>query len=251
MMKVKFPKTVFGLCLVIVLVLWALSFAGWIEPVRLSEHLAGDGPRAVVVGDTIHVVFCLLDLFYLRSTDNGRTWTEPVVISDTLGSSWPGDITFSNGNIHIGWVVPPHGQIARPQLYHRSSSDGGINWSGPHRVFCHGGINSGMLKYPRLAAIGDTLFISCRTDHELLCFRSFSSGETWVDSTAMESGSLIIDHPQSLLTSQRRLHVIYQLNIAGDSLGIEIYHRYSDDYGLTWSPRYMPVSYTHLTLPTN
>lgn len=99
-----------------------------------------------------------------------------------------------------------------------------------------------MLKYPRLAATGDTLFLSCRMNYRLLVFRSFDNGQTWGDSTAVEdSRSIVIDAPPYLLFSQGRLHLVYQLAIVGDSLGIEIYHRYSDDYGLTWSDRY-PLS---------
>ena len=177
--------------------------------------------------------------YYIRSSDNGISWSEPIAPADSFyeGSSQP-DIAFSNGLLHLVWKgwLPNN---PRPQIFHFSSSDGGITWGERHQVFYHG---SAMLKYPRLAANGDTLFLSCRTNYRLLVFRSLDNGQTWGDSTAVEdSHSIVIDHSPYLLFSQGRLHLVYQLGIVGDPFGIEIYHRYSDDYGLTWSDRY-PLS---------
>lgn len=211
------------------------AHAQWTEPVRLTDHLNGLCPRAVVVGDTIHAVSSGLDFYYLKSIDGGRSWTEPISITDTIGYVWSGDIISSSNMLHIAWVGR-HPDYFRIQLFHRSSTDGGASWSEPHRVFNHGG-GMAMLKYPRFAASEDMLFISCRTIAELQIFRSLDNGETWGDSTVYESEFLTVDYPPSLLYSEGRLHAVYQQSMSGSY--IEIYHRHSDDYGLTWSPRFM------------
>ena len=59
----------------------------------------------------------------------------------------------------------------------------------PHQVFRRDD-DFGLLKYPRLAANGDTLFLSCRVadfvDSYLLSFRSLNGGIAWGDSAVAD-----------------------------------------------------------------
>jgi|GEM_PF-3511463 len=234
-------KAVWVLFIVFVVLMGLLispAHAQWTEPVRISDSL-GMLPFAAVIGDSIHVVFERSQKFgYVNSSDNGITWgdvTFPASIFN--GNNYHPFIMESAGKLHVVWRSFPIGN-PRQQIFHFSSSDGGNSWSDRHQVFNN---NSAMLKYPRLAAVGDTLFFSCRTVSMLLSFRSLDGGVTWGDSAVVESGPIVIDHDQIMLYAQGRVHLVYQLALVGDSVGIEIYHSYSDDYGLTWSERY-PLS---------
>ena len=219
----------------IAVTLFASAHAQWTEPVRISSDPHLMIPRAVAVEDTLHVAATTLsNIFYMRSNDNGETWTDPICPVDYFyGSRWP-DILFSNSRLHMAFIG--RSEVQEPdRVYNVSSTDGGRTWGEPYEVYYNG------WKYPRLAGVGDTLFLSCAIPGRILVFVSYDNGQTWSEPSVVDSGPLVIDHPPNILYSQGRLHTIYQINIVGDSIGVEIYHRYSEDYGDTWSDRY-PLS---------
>ena len=223
------------LTFIIAAIFFATAHAQWTEPVRISSDPHLGIPRAIAVGDTLHVAATnLIDIYYLRSEDNGETWTEPICpVEDFYGSGTP-DIVSSNGKLHMAFIGRE--QSGEPtRVYIISSSDGGRSWGDPGEVYYNG------WKYPRLAGAGDTLFLSCAIPGQILVFVSYDNGQTWSEPSVVDSGPLVIDHPPNILYFQGRLHTIYQINIVGDSIGVEIYHRYSEDYGDTWSDRY-PLS---------
>jgi len=193
-------------------------------------------PRAIAVGDTLHVVGTggSFNCYYLKSNDNGLTWSDPVRIAETLENSETPEIIYSHNRIHVAFV----GYYEPTTIYHISSSDGGESWSSLHQVFNTGPL---WLAYPKMAANGDTLFLSCAMENRILFFRSFDDGVTWQDSTVVESGTLAIIWPQSLVFTAGKLCLAEELWTANDSITYEIYCRTSDDYGLTWSER-IPIS---------
>jgi hypothetical protein len=73
---------------------------------------------------------------------------------------------------------------------------------------------------------------------QLVCpfLKKSCGGLTWGDSTVLDSVDFM-GNPPSIIYSQGRLHAIWGMNIDGDSMGIEVFYRSSDDFGLTWSPR--------------
>ncbi len=222
------------LTFIIAAMLFASAHAQWTEPVRISHGLGLLGPQAVAVGDTLHVVASgTTDIYYLKSSDNGQTWTDPTIpIPDSFYGSQMPYISYSNGYLHLIWKAYFDG--SRNQICHMKSSDGGVSWSQPRRLFDN---ESSFLKYPRIAIKGDSLFASCVISSKLLTFASFDNGETWEDSVEVENGPVSFDHPPCILYSQGRNHLVYQVDESFDTLGIEICYRYSDDYGQTWSDR--------------
>ena len=74
-----------------------------------------------------------LDVHFSRSTDGGLTWSLPMRVNDDAGDNWQWFGTMSvapNGRIDVIWNdtrVDPGGYWS--ELYYRSSSDGGINWT--------------------------------------------------------------------------------------------------------------------------
>ena len=217
------------------LLLAPYTYAQWTEPVRISSDPHPGIPRVVAVGDTMHVAATThFNIYYLRSNNNGETWTDPICpLEDFYGSRTP-DIISSNGKLHMAFIG--RYQSGEPiGVYNVSSSDGGRSWGEPYEVYYNG------WKYPRLAASGDTLFLSSVIPGQILVFVSYDNGESWSDPYVAEQGSLVIDSWPNILYFQGRIQLIYQINDADDSVGIEIYHRFSDDHGLTWSERY-PLS---------
>lgn len=74
-----------------------------------------------------------LDVHFSRSTDGGLTWSPAMRINDDSSDNWQWFGTMSvapNGRIDVIWNdtrADPGGYWS--ELYYRSSSDGGINWT--------------------------------------------------------------------------------------------------------------------------
>jgi len=230
--------------LVLILVVASPAQIQWSEPVQLTDSIGFQDPRAAIMGNSIHVVGGVypIEFFYVRSTDGGVTWSYPITPApaDTFDGCYQPDIICSNGKVHLAFLAKPFGQL-RAQAYHISSSDNGQTWSPPHQVFRRRD-TFGFMKYPRIAANGDTLFTSCRVadgvNSYLLSFRSFNAGVTWRDSTVADPASWGMDNAQKMLYSGGVVHIVYRMGIL-DSTGYEIFYRRSADLGMTWSERDM------------
>ncbi len=217
--------------IILIILLTSLARAQWTEPVRISSDPHLGQPRVAVVGDTLHVsAKAGTKLYYLRSFDNGETWTGPICPVDTFYRSYLNDIVYSNGRICLAFIGRVHTQEPL-KLFTVSSQDHGLTWEEPIEVYYNG------WKYPRLAASGDTLFLSSVIPGRILFYRSLDNGESWSDAIIADSGSISMDYPPNILYSQERIHLVYQLSVGGDTVGIEIYYCYSDDNGETWSER--------------
>ncbi|HEC78443.1 MAG TPA: T9SS type A sorting domain-containing protein [candidate division WOR-3 bacterium] len=212
--------------------LLAVSFlsaqVGWGPDVRLT-YMQGGGwyPRAACCGDTIHLVWWHAytghdEIFYLRSTDAGESWSDPVRLSveDEQSGTMP-QIAVSGNTVHVIWFEEDYGVV------YRRSSDGGDTWQGIDSIIpgMHyssifadssliyiAGINSatGILMFtksydggntwqpvmnvtlarasPTLRCISDDILALSVTYRalpgacEIYDIRSFNGGETWTDS---------------------------------------------------------------------
>lgn len=106
-----------------------------------------DRPRLALAGpDEMHVLFwrrslpgtaLAAELYYMRSTDGGATWSEPEPINS--GAAQPGvviwsDLVVTGGRtVHITWQEWDAAAGTRT-LWHRLSSDGGITWGQATRI---------------------------------------------------------------------------------------------------------------------
>jgi hypothetical protein len=172
------------------------------------------------------------DFNFVRSTDNGWSWSNPIQPADTFyGVSRSTDIERTgDGLLHVAWVGQYEG-IFRFHVFHQTSSDGGRNWSNRHQVFNSGSFNT---YFPSLASKGDTLFLAVSVGANLTIFHSFDSGLTWQDSTRADTAQNMLDAPL-LLYNQGRLHIVYLLGF--EETGYDIYYTQSDDFGLSWTSR--------------
>jgi hypothetical protein len=198
-------KWLFYLIALIVILLNSYIFADWTDPVRISYGMHLLDPRIVTVGETLIVVGDGgPDSYYYRSSDNGRNWTGPFNIPDSICIGVP-DILISGGKLHMAWSGTRIGNCV--QLYHAISTDYGITWNNIQRVYNNRNING--VRYARLAGEGDTLFVLCVTDSLLFSFTSFNGGITWQDSALVECGPFAFSYFPTLIFRQGRLHIIY------------------------------------------
>src|SRR5438128_1652108 len=146
---------------VIALVICATAIGGSASPDRLHRaavtvsRLAGGGiqPQAAVDGaGGVHVIFfrgepAHGDLFYMRSTDGGRTFSTPIRVNSTPGAAIATG-TVRGGQIAVGRTARVHvawngsrsvGPASTPMFYTRLNSDGTA--FEPERSVMHGAYN--------------------------------------------------------------------------------------------------------------
>ncbi len=227
-----------GLCLALILPILASAQIEWSEPKWLTDSLLFMDVNTAMHGDTLHAVGGhSIKFYYIRSTDCGENFGRAATpaSADTFESCSFPSINYSKGLISIVFKAKPRGQ-PREQVFHITSSDGGETWSSPRQVF-NRGRNYGLMKYPRIAANGDSLFVSCRVaDYDnsyLLSFRSLDGGLTWGDSAVADPLTWGLDQSHKMVFTQGRIHIVYPLQFEG----ADIFHTMSTDGGLSWTPR--------------
>lgn len=119
--------------------------ATW-EPGRvLADGLGpyGGGQSVAVEGDVVHVAYTRArngpgggDTLYIRSTDGGKTWSEPVEIGEEGESSNRQarvQIVAADGRVLVAWqreAGETGGAIPAERLGYNRSSDAGVTWAG-------------------------------------------------------------------------------------------------------------------------
>lgn len=112
---------------------------GWSEEFRLIQSASFNErvsmPSIAADGDNVYVVYRQGTIRMIRSTDRGKTWSDPVEIApDLVGNSAP-TITLVNDRVLVVWptLVEVDGLTAY-QLVSTESRDGGATWSPAQQI---------------------------------------------------------------------------------------------------------------------
>jgi hypothetical protein len=123
----------------------------WIGAKRLTwtSNASYDPAIALDSSNYIHVVWYNWtpagnEIFYKRSTDGGTNWSISRRFTWNTGISCCPALTVDmSNNIHLVWYDKTSGNS---EIYHKKSTNGGVNWSGTRRLTW----NSGSSLYPVL-----------------------------------------------------------------------------------------------------
>ena len=218
--------------------LYALSFAGWTEPVRISEPGGCLYPQILAQGDTLHVVYengsAGSYIGYVRSMNAGNTWSEPVILCDTneteLGE-FVKILQFEAKVIAIWRNIS--NDVRRFNLGYAISLDHGETWGNPLLIFPHNWDRMGYFSAQASDSV-ISIVISKWVSPDLVFYnlRSTDFGESW------SNPSEIFRAYQSDLTDGAAHDSVFHFVWGGRfELGPswEIYYMRSTDWGLTWS----------------
>lgn len=179
-----------------------------------------------------------------RGQTPGSAWTKPILLSYAAETAWFPDIAADlTGRLHVVYASTV---VARLETYDAvlyTTSEDGIFWTEPIDIFA--------LPQPaqgETAATRPTLYVDRKnnlhasfTDY-FRVFYSWSFAETaqniraWAPLRTLGSGATAY-FTRVGEDSQGRLHYIYTENLYSRACPIcyHVYHRFSDDNGVTWS----------------
>ena len=141
----------------------------WSAPVDLSANGARPDidPAIAVVESGVYVVwiwdFSSVEVYLIRSLDNGATWLPEQQLTNATGASRAGNIVVDGGGaLH---VVYYDNRLGHSNVYHRQSCDHGFSWTAEQNVTVNDGVVDN--EVPRLASGQDgNLYLTFRSSRE-------------------------------------------------------------------------------------
>jgi hypothetical protein len=116
----------------------------------------------------------LTNLYFRRSTDEGRTWNGARKISNEKSDCLPPSIAVNSGMVHLTWI--DFGETVDGEIYYARSPDGGETWE--KNVILVKDANSA--RYPSIVCHGKNVYLIWQDVENKVFFKaSYDQGRTW------------------------------------------------------------------------
>jgi hypothetical protein len=185
------------------------------------------------------------DIWYTRSSDQGKTWTKPITIDDAGDSSkfaqdFPSIACDSSDNLYVAFLDSRMAQqklATTPLLYFSNSTDGGMTWSVNKRADIPPGGVGGTCECctESMAVTADGhVYIVYRSDinnlRDIWLERSYNKGITFQPALKIVSGDWNIDAcpvsgPHIALDDSEGAHIVWR-DTRDDSGKIHLYYAF-------------------------
>jgi len=153
----------------------------------------------------------------IESTDNGKTWTEPVNVSKSTAASSQSTITLEkNGALDAAWCENI-GDELKPDVFFARSVDGGKTWSKPVDVSTTPGESS----YPSIAVASDNSLhlVWCDTskgerNRDIYYASSSDGGKSWGKDSLLPAEDIsntagFSSEPKIAIDDNDEIHVVW------------------------------------------
>lgn len=196
-------------------------------------------PRIALAGDDIYVLWQEIifsggshggDILFARSTDGGKTYSEPLNLSDSVAGDGKGRITkdlWHNGSLDLalapGGIVYTAWTEYEGTLWFRRSTDGGKTFAEPLKIQ-----DTSPARAPSLAATGDTVHLAW-TDGDIQVVTSTNGGRSFDAPRSVTGTTGYTDAPKLALGLGGTLHLVYAENS-------RVMHARSTDGARTFEP---------------
>lgn len=179
-------------------------------------------PRVALAGDDIFVLWQEIifsggshggDILFARSTDGGKTYSEPLNLSDSVAGDGKGRITkdsWHNGSLDL--ALAPGGTVYAAwteyegTLWFRRSTDGGKTFADAVKIQ-----DASPARAPSLAATGDTVHLAW-TDGDIHVVTSTNGGRSFDAPRSATATAPYTDAPKLALGIGGTLHLVYAEN---------------------------------------
>ncbi len=214
-----------------------VSQAGW-GTVKKLTWTPGESKYPAIAVDSYNNIHVVLfddtpgnnEIYYMRSTNGGVTWSLPTRLTWTSSYSESPAIAIDCYNdIHVVWV---EGTPGNAEIYYQQSPDGGATWSKIQRLTW----TSGASDCPAITIDSSNKIHVVWHDYtpgapEIYYKKSPDGGTTW---SATKNVSLTSGHsytPAIAPDSGNAIHIVWHDFTNGPA---EIYYKKSPDGGTTW-----------------
>ena len=195
-------------------------------------------PSIAVSGENVHVTWATWPdeyncaIYYKRSLDNGKNWTEAININLNDSKAMDPQIAVNNNYVNIIWIDYRNN---KSEIYHSFSDDNGETWNEPNRLTFNSTRKSCIFDIG-LYSNGDNLY-SVWKDYrygssEILFKKSNDNGLTWDDDQRL-TADYTPSYAPFLSCYEKNLFIVYE----DWSSGSEIAFLKSKDAGITWSQK--------------
>jgi uncharacterized repeat protein (TIGR01451 family) len=190
------------------------------------------------------------DIFFRRSSDNGESWSDPLVLSlfDADGrtsaytleqTDYRPTIAASGSYVYVAWVdygLYDDDGVFDYDILMSISEDSGLTWDAPFIISEHGSDDWSFA--PFLLADGSHIYIAwvedgnvdgSGTDYDIAFRHSNDNGQSWDDIIVPSDNSYLDDAPWLALVGGA-LHLVWNYQYDSSILYIS-----SDDHGASWS----------------
>jgi hypothetical protein len=196
----------------------------WSSPVNLSmtPAISSHPSIAVEANGSIDVAWSDTrtgetnpDIFFVRSQDAGKSWTQPVDISNTPGlSTEPALTSGPEGSIHVVWTETSKDDKSK-DIYYTCSTNGGVVWGKDRSTPVENISNTpGTSIEPAIAADPDGLIHVVWLDgtpgetHPDV-FYIYKDGSSWIKPVNVSHSPRVSDHPTVGCASRGRVYVAW------------------------------------------
>jgi hypothetical protein len=171
----------------------------------------------------------------VRSTDNGRSWSKPVVAVDTdQDDRDPSVACLKDGTLLLNWFVPLDNRV---EVRFTRSSDDGKTWSEPVTLKLDSPYSFACSSPVRELRDGSLILgLYCEAKPKERAFgatvKSYDGGKTWKELALIgETSGVYLDAETDVVTLRDG-----KLLAALRSSKVDMHYAVSDDSGKTWGP---------------
>jgi hypothetical protein len=164
------------------------------------------------------------EIFFMRSVDNGNTWSVPQRLTFAVGRSEDEAISAQGSHVHMAWNDNREGKF---QILYKESSDYGVTWDSDRVVIDTSDYNT-------MVSIDDNhvdvVATGAPTGHfQLQLAQSADTGATWAPSMDLSNDTAHAYFLPHMVRDSCKLHILVNSNG-----GPKYFH--SADGGATWDP---------------
>jgi len=210
---------------------------GWSDDIRLTYNTNNSANPVIGAWENYVHVFWLeqipgpgseIDIFYIRSTDAGKTWEDTRKLIDTDKVLGDLSVALNQSTIHLVWWDKRSG-IDR--VYYTKSNDSGQNWEIDRDI-----ISPSSGKEPSIAISGCNLHVVYMNDFKLYYVNSTDNGNTWSEAQQLTGSIRDSAHP-TIAVNESNIHITWMdhSDKYGNPTMGAIFYLNSTDGGLTWS----------------